>query len=135
MRALRYSNLTEYDPIFKNSYWGNFQLKSEVDIGEIVRNRNKFAKDFSLKAYHSNPRPTQNCPLFDHCELFKCLKGYVYIVSPYLEFDKTAEMLGLKKYLKLYADNATTYIREFSSKIEFNRFLKEADRIILNLEA
>ena len=90
----------------------------------IIKGRNKLAEEFKIKSYSGNNRPTSPNVLFDHCELYKCEGGYIYIVSPYGEYDEIATERGFTRYRKLYSLNATTYVKFFESKVEFNQFIK-----------
>ena len=122
-----YRDLPNNKSLYEGTYWGNFEYdpekKSELDI--IIKNRNSFEIDFNITKYIGNERPKKDTVLkFDHCELYKCEDGFIYITSPYGSNDKAAEEIGFEKYISLYAPNATTYLRKFASKYEFNKFIK-----------
>jgi hypothetical protein len=121
----KFSDLTERPTLFKNSYWGCFSVEKNTQIDDdIVKNRNEFSEEFKIKTYSGNDRPISRGTLFDHCELYKCESGYIYVTSPYGEYDEIAMEKGFTRYKKLYLPDATTYIKLFESKVEFNRFLK-----------
>lgn len=136
MITSNYSDLTKSPKIFAKCYWGNFKLDSGdyEKIKKIAENRNKFAEEFELVKYVSNQRPL-NASFFDHCELYKCKKGYVYINSPYHGgkpevINKMLQNHGLSLYLNLYSETAITYVKRFSNKCEFNRFIKKIPGIL-----
>lgn len=131
MKNRNYSHLTQYHNLYAESYWGRFKVEESSDIDEVVANRNKFAEQYGLDKYMGLERPINPTPIFDHCELYRQRNGgYVYITSPYDHFDgdKAASELGFIRYDALYSKSAVTYLKVFSSKIEFNRFLKKASR-------
>jgi hypothetical protein len=122
-----FSDLTKYPTLFKNSYWGCFKAEGNTQIdNDIVKNRNEFVEEFKIKTYSASGRPASGSALFDHCELYKCESGYIYVASPYdyREYDEIAAEKGFARYKKLYLPNAITYVKLFGSKIEFNRFVK-----------
>lgn len=140
-RVRRYASLTKNVRLFSACYWGNFEVphaqEQRAEAEAIAVNRDGFAEEFGLVKYVSNDRPISNLGLFDHCELYKCRVGYVYIVSPYSELaDLAAEAeltnlaaeAGMKRYADLYSHKAKTYLRQFSDKREFNRFKKQFAR-------
>jgi hypothetical protein len=125
MNNKKFSNLTKYPTIFKNSYWGGFdaEVASQID-DDILKNRNEFVEEFKIKTFSGDDRPASGGALFDHCELYKCEGGHIYVTSPYHEHDEIATAKGFTRYKKLYLPDATTYIKLFESKAEFNRFIK-----------
>ncbi|MCH8486856.1 MAG: hypothetical protein LAT75_08320 [Candidatus Cyclonatronum sp.] len=123
----RYSDLTKYPKLFKNSYWGSFQVDKDPPEKEIVSNRNRFSEEYELISFICSERPKVGSKLFDHCELYKSKNGFTFITSPYDENSNDAERFGLTKYLKLYHPASNTYIKHFNSKIEFNKFLKNPE--------
>lgn len=122
----RFSDLTKLPTLFKNSYWGSFKVEDNtLNLDDdIIKNRNEFAEEFKIKTYLRNDMPVSRSALFDHCELYKCESGYIYITSPYGEYDEIATKKGFTRYKKLYLLGTTTYYKLFESKVEFNRFLK-----------
>ena len=123
-------SLTNYERIFSKCYWGGFKIADEYK--EIVKNRNLFAEEFKIIKFVNNERVNKIHDLFDHCELYKCKEGYVYISSPYGNADtyrvEMFEMMGFSKYHKLYSNDSVTYLKKFSGKVEFNRFVKEVKK-------
>ena len=130
MNASKFFTLTNYEKIFDSCYWGQFKITDEnkTETLKIAKNRNQFALEFDLVKFIDNARPNNAIGLFDHCELYKCKEGYVYIVSPYADNADVLESFGLQKYNKLYEKNALTYLKKFPNKVEFNRFLKAAEQ-------
>jgi len=126
------ASLTKYEKIFKKTYWGNFTLNNFEKVDELINNRNDFAYNYNLVKYVSKEKPTYAIKLFDHCELYKCKNGYVYIVSPYnyKNHAQDADKFMMMKYCKLYADDALTYIKIFQNKVEFNRYMRTALKIL-----
>lgn len=127
MEKIKFASLTKFHKIFSKSYWGNFEFdENEKDIKSIVESRNKFGAEFKIIKFICNDRPSKREDIFDHCELYKCDLGLIYIISPYLENDALAKKYGFTRYDKLYHKNATTYYRKFNKKTDFNRFIKGA---------
>ena len=54
---------------------------------DIIKNRNEFAEEFKIKTYLKSDIPVSRSAIFDHCELYECESGYIYITSPYGEYD------------------------------------------------
>ena len=126
MNNKQYSELTKYPVIFRNCYWGRISTSYEID-DEIILNRNAFAEEFDITEYVSNEGPRNGLGIFDHCELYKCQSGYVYIISHQdagKDHDACAQQNGFMKYMNLYKNNSSTYIQKFSDKREFNRYMK-----------
>ena len=124
------SSLTNYEKLFSKCYWGNHNASNE-DI-EIGKNRNLFVEKFKIIKYVNNERATNIHYLFDHCELYKCKEGYVYIASPYKDSESPQiemfDKMGFSQYHNLYSMNSLTYFKKFSNKVEFNRFVKEVKK-------
>lgn len=124
MNNKQFSDLTNHPTLFKSSYWGCFKVENNTEMDDIARNRNEFAEEFEIESYSGSDKPVSRSPLFDHCELYRCKSGYVYVSSPYGEHDEIATEKGFARYKKLYSPHATTYVKLFERKAEFNRFLK-----------
>jgi hypothetical protein len=123
------AELTNFPKIFTKCYWGGFREETK-DISEIVENRNRFALEFNIEKFVDGSRPQNGLGLFDHCELYKCKAGFVYIISPYLEVpDEILARFGFRNNDPLYYANAYTYLKEFETKVEFNRYLKDANKL------
>jgi len=127
----RKCSLTNYAKIFSETYWGYQQSTDKCN--EIGENRNLFVEEFNIKKHIDVGRANSNIDLFDHCELYKCKKGYVYISSPSIDSDypqaEMFEKMGFSKYHNLYANTHLTYFKKFSDKVEFNHFMKESRKI------
>lgn len=121
-----YADLTAHPKIFSKTYWGGSRCDNLPDES-IVSNRNAFVAEYAVTAFAGGGTPLSGDVMFDHPELYKCKSGYVYIASPYVSDDRLdaqAMRNGFKNYKKLYALTAKTYIRHFSDKYEFNRWIK-----------
>ncbi|MDF7809664.1 hypothetical protein P4E94_19655 [Pontiellaceae bacterium B12219] len=123
------AELTDHVKLFTKCYWGGFREEPE-EMTEVVQNRNRFVSEFQVEKFVNGSRPQNGLGMFDHCELYKCTEGFVYVISPYCEIlDEVIERFGFRKYNPLYSTNAYTYLKEFETKVEFNRYLKEADKL------
>jgi len=124
-----YAERTSFPKIFSKCYWGAFRDKPK-EMSEIVENRNRFATEFKIEKFMNGSRPQYGLGMFDHCELYKCEEGFVYIISPYSEIeDEVLERFGFSKHSILYSATAWTYLKEFKTKVEFNRYLREATKL------
>lgn len=125
MPERRFAEFTDQPRIFRECYWGNFRRPAPDP--KIIEGRNAFVSEFGVTKYAGSESPPEALGIFDHCELYKCKVGYVYIISPY-DADKTvdriASEMGFDKYRNLYMPNATTYVQTFSDKHKFNRAKK-----------
>lgn len=124
MIATKLFELTDYPRIFKKCYWGNFLVN---EAGESIRNRNDFVKEYGLKEFIEARSPESRLGFFDHCELYRCKDGVVYVVSHSRkdnELDQCAERMGFKKYKNQYVDGSTTYVQVFPDKDAYNRYMK-----------
>ena len=133
MNVRRYSELTEYPKLFKKTYWGGFKITKDTKIDDIVINRNKFVDEFKIEKCFDAPRPKTPGPIefFDHCELYKCVNGFVYITSPYGDhdkYDRLAKKMEFTLYKNLYLPGAVTYFRSFANKSELNTALHQWER-------
>ena len=120
-------SLTNYEKIFSKTYWG---YQSATDkCNEIGKNRNLFIEEFDVVKFVDDNRVSNNLDLFDHCELYKCKEGYIYISSPSINIDypqvEIFEKMGFSEYYKLYSTNHLTYFKKFLNKVEFNCFKKD----------
>ena len=123
-----YAELTDYPSIFRETYWGNFDTENPL-APQIVANRNAFAVEHALIKFVGEEIPKSQDPIYDHPELYRSKAGYVYIVSPYdaeSALDERAAAAGMTQYNQLYHPRATTYIRQFSDKREFNAWRKNS---------
>ena len=130
-KVQRFRDLTEYPKLFEKSYWGNFPVKADTEIDEIVTNRNKFIEEFKIEKCLDAQRPTNAPPIFDHCELYKNANGLIYITSPYGkhdQYEELAEKTGFTLYEKLYLLDSVTYYRLFANKPELNRAMRQWER-------
>jgi len=121
-----FADLTEHPRFFSKTHWGRFPCDN-LPEAEIVSNRNSFVREFDVLAFAGGSQPQSRDSMFDHPELYKCKKGYVFIVSPYDpdgRLDTLAMQNGLACYNRLYDPDAKTYIKQFSDKYEFNRWKK-----------
>ena len=122
----RYTDLTDHPSVFRETYWGNFDADNLPDA-QIVANRNAFAVEHAVTGFVGGEIPESQDRMYDHPELYRCENGYVYIVSPYdadSSVDERAAAAGMTRCSPLYHPRATTYIREFSGKREFNAWRK-----------
>jgi len=113
--------------IFKKCYWGNFSLPSSSHLitESIINNRNSFCENHGLIRYVCNSHPDiGDMRIWDHCELYTCIGGYVYITSPYANPYALALAIanGLTDCGKLYGEGAFSYYIKFKNKHEFNRY-------------
>ncbi len=136
MNVRRYSDLTEYPKLFKKTYWGCFKIMKDTKIDDIVINRNKFVDEFKIEKCFDAPKPKTTGSIelsefFDHCELYKYVNGFVYIISPYGghdKYDRLARKMEFTLYKKLYLPGAVTYFRSFANKSELNMALQQWER-------
>lgn len=117
--------LTNYPKIFKNTYWGNFPMtegNKHLRRKEILEGRNNLIKEFGIISSYDSHKISYR-DHFDHCELYKCKGGTVLLItSPYDESAKDFFIEnGFQEYNKLYSTMAYTYVKEFSSKKEYDR--------------
>jgi hypothetical protein len=129
MEQKKNAELTDFPKLFGRCYWGNSPARSSEETKEIVQNRNDFARRFRLREFVDSVPPQLTLGLFDHCELYRCEKGYVYVTSPDGCYDELADRFGLDRTVALYERSCSTYVRFFARKVEFNRFLKNSSRL------
>ena len=127
---------TKYPKIY-TCYWGNFKLKYERDGAareDIINNRNEFVELYQIKKSTKNeymyqkkffpdfktyeyPESNRDYYFLDHVEQYITEHKYsIMVTSPYTSSlrEKGLEYLEKNdwiKYKKLYAPNATTYIK------------------------
>ena len=136
-----YYQLTNYPHVFKQCYWGNFQMNenellSTHNMVEIIQNRNHFVEDFQIQRLGKLPQLKQckmnkmhniydrnNNHYYDHCEVYYThRKTHVIIMSSYITESVGAELYqkvinwyeerGFHLYDPLYTLSATTFIQE-----------------------
>ena len=110
------SERTLYPKIYDGTYWNNF--KSNDDKTEIYNNRNRLVEEHNIIKYITFPpryilKETHNNTMYDHVEHYRTDdRKYVVISSPYTpNTDDFYELNGWQKIGKLYANNATTYMK------------------------
>lgn len=129
MKTATNAELTSYPKLFAKCYWGKFREKADR-ISSIVENRNKFVSEFKIKKLADGVHPQNGLDMFDHCELYRCEEGFVYIISPYCDVeDGILAVFGLTRYRPLYANDAHTFFKKFESKVAFNRYLKKVAQL------
>ena len=63
MNNKKFSDLTKYPTLFKNSYWGCFEGERNIQIDDdILKNRNEFVEEFNIKTYSGGRRPASRLP-------------------------------------------------------------------------
>ena len=146
----KYSEMTKYNVLYRDSYWGSYTYpeckddSKEVDI--IIENRNKFAVEHKLKSFiYKKPVKLDNIidatlkkkyPKFaDHVETYRLTNNMVIVItSPYdgatqnepLDF---IENSGFTKTEPLYHNGATTYYKIYE-KLNKGIYTDELDPII-----
>ena len=131
MQTQQYAQFTDYPKLFKKCCWGGDDT-SPPPAPCIVANRNAFVSDYGVTKYMGNDNPKSDLGMFDHCELYQCENGYVFIISPNdatPDLDACAIRHELTKYKKLYSATATTYIKTFRNKREFNLYRKRVAKV------
>jgi|SRR5690625_936647 len=122
------SSKTSHPNIFKDTYWSGFSSEKHKLNSAIFENRDNFVDDYNIISYVNKKRPHNVYKLFDHCELYKSRDGFVYVTSPYEDASTEADEYDFTEYSQLYNMKAKTYVREFESKVEFNKFLRELNQ-------
>tara|TARA_R110001592_G_scaffold51823_1_gene159231 strand:+ start:836 stop:1234 length:399 start_codon:yes stop_codon:yes gene_type:complete len=127
MEIITNREMTNFNRIYKGSYWGGFKYKEENK--EIIDNRNNFIVDYNIKKRVTQlpirrsqkhlgtnnriPNPKSVNSLFDHMEYYYTHdKQYVIIASPYngnATMNDFFDNLEFKKIYNLYYSNASTY--------------------------
>ena len=84
--------LTKYQKIFKDTYWGTFETYVGYPLPEIVSNRNAFIQTHNIvaqkkphAAFYRIMREGNYTQLMDHCESYEDDKGrlvHVYSKHP-----------------------------------------------------
>ena len=122
---MRFFETTKYPQIFERTYWGRFDVESNLRDDEIIENRNAFVEEFDIvKRYHPaysvSLHNTSKFPV-DHAEYYMTSdKKVIFINSPYGQ----KSIPDMTVYKKLYADDATTYIKIFDNWREMQYFAK-----------
>jgi len=114
---------TKYRNIYRGTYWGEFIDREDDDQTHIIKNRNKFAKNFKIKNKYTGATlnklisrlKTKTTNKYDHIEAYRTEdKKIILIFSNYGDNEyKTTHGRQFKKMYPLYATNATTYIMVF----------------------
>ena len=128
------ASLTNHYDIYKNTYWGRFgeEVSKSSDFKEIIKNRNDFVDEFGIKKYDAVlrgrilPVMMQHNYNYDHLEAYRTYGcGVVLIMHLYGENEKPIHYL-FGKYKKMYTDNSTTYICNFSHSAHVHKFLRQS---------
>lgn len=115
------SSKTNYNRIFKNTYWGGFEY-TDPHYDNIIENRNKFVIDYNLRKI-CNTRRTQTFYYvfkkyvkLDHVEFYTTDDPDMILVlnSPYCVTEEQDQKLvehGFKKIYPLYNNLAQSYVK------------------------
>ena len=123
----RLYELTRYPKLYENTRWGSLHKDREPRQDHIIINRNTFAEEFKLTSFIGHDLPKITGKLFDHCESYKTQNGIIFLASPYESNSIGAEVFGFSEYLQLYHHKAKSYIKLFSSKADYDDFMKLHD--------
>jgi len=126
MKNIKFSSNTKNEKLFKNTYWGNFELSKEnnkyEDFEQIFKNRDLFVDEYKIVKntekkqrficeYLKHLEKTQK---MDHTEVYIDSDGkYIIVNSPYGE---EKQIKGFEMIYKLYASSATTYIKKITKE-------------------
>lgn len=132
MKAEKYAyQRTQYQNIFKETYWGHHVAANEDK--DIIDARNSFVVEYDIQKTVNPPYYCSMYPNFDHVEFYRCKGGEAIIVnSPYIgatqrtDVDSVMDKLGFLKAEKMYDKSANTYIKHFSGVREMNIWLRTA---------
>lgn len=114
----------EIKKLFSKVYWYDEKCWQTDKI--IVANRIDFAIKYEIEKNCRALLPINlKRDMFDHAEFYKTKKGYIYLVSPYGNHDNLAREYGFIRCPILYHEKASSYIKEFKNKIEYNRFINQ----------
>ena len=117
----RYYEFTEYPQIFCKSYWGMFcHYINSVPLckgppTEIIRNRNRFVKEYNVVKYQKPRRDLKNEILSsdktDHNEYYIDTENkYIHVFSVYYNCDNI-NYDGYTKIFPLYTLQSVTFIK------------------------
>ena len=124
---------TFHQELYSKTSWGASPYREEICTPEIIENRNRFIRQFSVIDLHSSrvvgraqvdgPIPTD---FTDHWEAYRTAsKGVVVIVSPYQNegcmIPSAALRVGFMPYRKMYHPDAATFVAVFASVSMFRK--------------
>ena len=115
---------TEYPSIYENTYWGNFQCKTEP---EIIENRNKFIPDYDIKKTCRTPKYVDkqvDIEGSDHMEYYLNGSGqFVTIMSPYTNEKIYNHFLsnGWAEIYPLYNTGYKTFIKIINPRMKASK--------------
>ena len=112
------STLTNYNSIFKHTYWGKFSIERnpQITVSSIIQARNDFIPNYNIvkhkKCLQKYSKMRQELNL-DHTEYYEDDKGrYIYVYSMHHSYP-LAE--GFTKIDSMYATDQTTAIKIFET--------------------
>ncbi len=120
-----YYESTKYPELFKDTYWGMFNMLRDPAEKEVIENRNKFVEEYKItKKLRTSRRilfsKLHDTVRLDHLELYKTEDNKILIVqSPYegqlRNLTKIEEKIleSFKEIYPLYHLTAKTYIKEY----------------------
>lgn len=116
---------TKYPNIFKNTYWGGFDLDDHNNMHEIFNNRNQFIQDFKIKKINTSLKNTAkvneilsclpNSNGIDHLEIYEDIdKNIIVVLSPYMDINSNDVLMmntfGFKNIYQLYFKDAISFV-------------------------
>lgn len=131
-RQLKWADLTMYPDLYRNTYWGNFEFKSNVQPGiGVLEARNNFVVKYGIVSTTSIPREQspEYCRFyqtfkyaFDHVEVYKSNRNEIILISsPYNHVRKDLESFcysyGFNFIPNMYMEGATTTIMAYTKHV------------------
>jgi hypothetical protein len=128
---------TSHPGIFKNTYWGSFEIPPSSLAEMFFKNRDKFVKEFGIvSSFYSRSRLSDilGSDFCDHLEMYRTVKKQlIVVVSPYNQpsdnAPEIASSMGFRIYAPMYHPWARTFIAVFSNGTSFRKALATAKRI------
>lgn len=139
MKNIKFSDNTQNAKLFKNTYWGQFEIGNEhnkfEDFEQIFKNRDIFVNEYNIVKNTEKKTNLINDYLkyldsqilnFDHSEVYKNIDGqYVIVISPY---NIGQELEGFIKIYELYNNEATTYVKKITKEEMKNEMSKKTQK-------
>ena len=125
----QYSDYTKYPNIFKNVYWGNFEMNDTSEAStrrenfqEICTNRNRFVEEYNIIKQYSKPATKVREKILDdlypwcrHIEYYKTNdKKTIVVFSKFVEKDNEHKAYlnkGYEHIYPIYAKDQNTYVK------------------------
>lgn len=119
---MRAADATRYPNLYRDTYWGNFQMdrNGHAITPEIIENRNRFAGRWRLRQSVGGVGrypATERGEDFDHPETYKDAEGWVVLVVSNYNGPPPA-VLGLVRIAPIYGRGVESYVGRFASMKE-----------------